>query len=532
VAIASDERDELAMQRSDDQPMRDNRIWQHRSSLVIGAVIALDAGLRLYRLGDQGLFLDEAWSWAVSQLPVADLFRMSLTDRLPPLYFLLLKGWLLVVPATELGMRLFSVAWSVAALLLAISFVHRRWGTGAAVYAGWFMAISSFDVYYAQETRMYTLMGFCWLLSFVCLAEGVCGQPRLLLHWGIVNACMIWVQYAALPVVMVSCLLAVVVWRWPRQVQSASKAGALYLGAGLALSLAAAIPAVALLLRFMVPGGGGGTWLPGPPDLLALFALVTSGLTAARGYFLDSAHLALPGLAGVPDLAWAAFGVLPGALTILGLASAWRKQDQGRIVAFLAAALALGPVAGTYVLAALSGTAIWALKPFLGAAYLVSLWSGVGLSKVPSRIMRYGMAGAALAIALASFIPYYNGWQKTDAWIALDALPTASPKPAILLDRAYMAPVVYYYLGAGAEIWGISTGSGGATLVRVTPNGVAPESYVPAACDSEQFRAVTEVYLYPTAAGRALDERRTWPNCVRVKPTWIFQEGRWTPLGS
>jgi mannosyltransferase len=186
-----------------------------KRSLALGAVVAPAVGLRLYRLGDQGLFLDEAWSWAVSQLPVSELLRVSLTDQKPPLYFLALKGWLLAVPASELGMRLFRVAWSVAALLLVMTFVHRRWGTGAAVYAGWFLALSSFDVYYAQETRMYTLLGFLGLLSFVCLAEGLGGRPRLLIIWGIANACMIWVQYAAFPVVGVSWLVAVVLWAWP-----------------------------------------------------------------------------------------------------------------------------------------------------------------------------------------------------------------------------------------------------------------------------------------------------------------------------
>jgi hypothetical protein len=89
------------------------------------------------------------------------------------------------------------------------------------------MAISSFDECYAQETRMYTLMGFCWLLSFVCLVEGVCSQRRLLLLWGIVNAGVIWVQYAVLPVAVVSSVLALVSWMWPRQGQYVPKPGAL-----------------------------------------------------------------------------------------------------------------------------------------------------------------------------------------------------------------------------------------------------------------------------------------------------------------
>ena len=73
-----------------------------------------------------------------------------------------------------------------------------------------------------------------------------------------------------------------------RTVSPTGDRGAVF-GCGLAVRVLAAIPAVTLSLPFAGVGGGG-AWLPGPRDLLALFALVASGLTAARGYFLDSAH--------------------------------------------------------------------------------------------------------------------------------------------------------------------------------------------------------------------------------------------------
>lgn len=376
---------------------------------------------------------------------------------------------------------------------------------------------------------MYTLLGFCWLLSFVCLADGIGGRPRLFIIWGVVNAGAIWVQYAALPMVAVSWVLAVTLWGFLRQDGSGRRSGTVWLWTGLGISVAAAAPALALSLRF-IEAGGGGTWLPTPQDLLALFALVTSGLSSARGHFLDSAHLTIPALAGLPDLAWAAAGLLPASLAVHGLASAWQKGGRDRADALLATALVLGPVAGTYGLAVVSGASIWAQKAFLGAAYLIYLWAGVGLSRAPWRAARYAMAVAALAISLASLIPYYTVWQKTDTRIAFGTIPAGSPQPAILLDRAYMGPVAFYYLGAGAEVWGINGTSKGAILVRLTPNGVLPQSYVPVECDAGQFHAAPTVYLYPTAVGRALDERQTWPACVRTKPTVLFREGKWTPL--
>ena len=44
--------------------------------------------------------------------------------------------------------------------------------------------------------------------------------------------------------------------------------------------------------------------------------------------------------------------------------------------------------------------------------------------------------------------------------------------------------------------------------MKIDQNGMLPESYAPAGCDNEQFRAVSALYLYPTAVARALDERQ------------------------
>jgi mannosyltransferase len=403
MAIASPERDGLAMPTSDDQPMTDNRIWQHRDSLALGVVVALAVGLRLYRLGDQGLFLDEAWSWAVSQLPVDDLLRMSLYDRQLPLYFLLLKATLMILPgpapAMEASVRALSTACSIGGVVLIVWVAGRRWGPGAATGAGLFLGLSSFDVYYAQEARTYSLMAALGLVSYALLLAGVSGRPRFLGAWGLANLALGWLHFFGLPMVGVHLATGAGLWILWRRRQPEARQAINWVACGMLLSATGALPAILAMWRFG-GGGGGGTWLPRPQDLLALFSLVTSGLTAARGYFLDSAHLTIPSLAGVPELAWVAAGLLPAGLALYGLGSAWRQGGSDRGAAVLASALALIPIAAAYSVAVVTGAGIWAQRPFLGAAYLLYLWAGVGLSQAPWGAVQQGLAGVALAVSL------------------------------------------------------------------------------------------------------------------------------------
>ena len=72
-----------------------------------------------------GMFLDEAFSWLHSQFPVADLLGILTNLNHTPLYFFLLKYYLLFVPQTEFGLRSLSVIFSILSLISVIVIMYR-----------------------------------------------------------------------------------------------------------------------------------------------------------------------------------------------------------------------------------------------------------------------------------------------------------------------------------------------------------------------------------------------------------------------
>ncbi len=163
--------------------------------LLLICLLAL--GLRLAGLNFDSLWLDEAYQTMSDtygqSLPdftnpnaPAFLFRFEKPQPVgqllanfrkvdplcPPLYPVLLNSWIGLVgaPATFFGdfpIRLLSVLFSLASILASYFFCRQFLGLRVAVLASLFQAVSPFDIYYAQEARMYSLM----VLS-ACLSAG------------------------------------------------------------------------------------------------------------------------------------------------------------------------------------------------------------------------------------------------------------------------------------------------------------------------------------------------------------------------
>src|SRR5688500_4218083 len=82
------------------------------------AVLAVALGTRLYQLGEESLWIDEAISWGRASLGLEDLLADSVQRKHLPTYFVLLKAWMLVGDS-EAMLRLPSVLFGTVSAVLA-----------------------------------------------------------------------------------------------------------------------------------------------------------------------------------------------------------------------------------------------------------------------------------------------------------------------------------------------------------------------------------------------------------------------------
>jgi uncharacterized membrane protein len=120
--------------------------------------VLLALGLRLYRLGREPLWFDEAYSALTAVRPPAEILPLVRAEISAPLYYFLLHSWTRVFGDGEFSLRLLSAVAGTAAIPVLCWIGARMFSPRAGLVAAALAALSPLHVHYSQEARMYALM--------------------------------------------------------------------------------------------------------------------------------------------------------------------------------------------------------------------------------------------------------------------------------------------------------------------------------------------------------------------------------------
>ena len=139
--------------------------------LILLVLLLLAFALRIFLLDGQSIWWDEGISLHLGTSDLATIFGDRLNNIHPPLYFILLKGWLALTGVTVFSARYLSVlaGWLLVPAVYSISvrWFNRRMGLLAAFLA----TISAVSVIYAQEIRVYALLPLAYLALLAVTRE-------------------------------------------------------------------------------------------------------------------------------------------------------------------------------------------------------------------------------------------------------------------------------------------------------------------------------------------------------------------------
>ena len=144
-----------------------------RTTVLLAAVLLAGLLLRFHHLGRESLWLDEGASVRLSHHSPAEIVGETAGHFHPPLYFFILRGWVILAGDSAFSVRALSAllgAGSIAVIYLLGSLLFgRRQGLLAALL----LCLSKFNLFYSQEARMYSLLGFLTLCSMLFFARMV-----------------------------------------------------------------------------------------------------------------------------------------------------------------------------------------------------------------------------------------------------------------------------------------------------------------------------------------------------------------------
>jgi len=137
-----------------------------KNGITLLAIILIGAFLRVYQLGAQSIWFDESSSVYIAKLSFTQFAQALPTlERSPPLYFLILHYWVILFGTSEFAVRLLSALFGVLALPMIYVLGRQLFNEEVGLVAALILALSSFNIQYSQEARMYSLMVLLALLS-------------------------------------------------------------------------------------------------------------------------------------------------------------------------------------------------------------------------------------------------------------------------------------------------------------------------------------------------------------------------------
>lgn len=154
------------------------------------ALLAIVAGamlLRAWSRTGQGLWFDEAFSWRLATFPWTELVRRAALDNNPPLYYLLLKCWMLIFGESPAALTSLSIVFSGLACAGLYAFVCEAYRPqtkqSMALVAAALLATNGFQVYWGGQVRMYALVAALATASSWLLLRALHAREHRFRHW-------------------------------------------------------------------------------------------------------------------------------------------------------------------------------------------------------------------------------------------------------------------------------------------------------------------------------------------------------------
>lgn len=388
---------------------------------ILATLVALTLTIysRLAHLTTYGLWMDEVYSIRIARLSWSGLFDYAAADAVhPPLFYVLLKFWVLVGGESLVWLKIFPLLFAFAAIALVYP-LGKELRLRAAEFAVTllFVSLNTYLVYYAQEVRMYSMLMFLSVLSiwsFLRFVSDKGWRPGFVFF--VVNLAMVYTHYFGWLTVGAEGLALVILYR--------DKWKAFFLhGIGLIVFYLPWVIYVVMTISARGNITGNPAWIDRPP-VLAISVL----LADLEGHFNGIRSTIAAGMLIV---------ITPLVICL------WqnRKDLETRRIAILLGSLAFLPILAAFVLSQITANSVWVDRYLIASAIPFLLLLAVSANRVRPRAL--SVTFMVLMIVWSLGAGFWNlSLQHRVNWSRLaETFNTTPEQPAYVLEEWAAMPL-------------------------------------------------------------------------------------------
>ncbi len=416
--------------------------------LDIGSVTLLAFLIRVWNLGEKGLWYDETITALMARATPAEIVRFHWQNAFehPPVWALLMHAWSAVFGQTEAALRWPAVLAGtlLVPLVWQILKLSRPADRSARLLAALLVALSPLLLLYSQEARMYAIVTLLAAVSIYLYLRLVRSVSAVVLGlWVLSNWLMLGFHYYSVLLILaegLSFLIAVARGRQP--------------WAGLAIGFVLSVLPLALW----------GAFSPGFQTTLRIVLSQSDGSGPTWPAFADRfwRELTFGSVVWLPQLAVVGYALLP--VLIVGL---WAVLKPDATTAATAHGRARGAGWGLGLFAIIFPLPILASLAFpnriftryiLFVAPMFYILLALGIRWLWRRTRALGAIAflAVMAVAFMGLSYYFNAYQKSAYRdVVRYLMPRTAPGDAILIEGPRQHLLAKYYLPADRRIYPI-----------------------------------------------------------------------------
>jgi uncharacterized membrane protein len=410
----------------------------HRSRWLFLGLLLLAAALRFFDVGARDIWLDEAFSWNQATLSFTDMFASVSRDVHPPLYQLILWLNTRLFGDSAFALRLPSVVFSLIAVALTYRLTTIISSKPAALLAMAFATVSTFQLWYAQEARMYALLAMLAVGSMLMLVQ-LLQQPnrRNTAGYIVLSLLLLYTHIYGAFILIAQNLFYLLLWGWRQTPGQLPWHRWLLLQVLIGLGF---LPWFLILLK-QISTVQNNFWIAEP----GLLALLNTLLT----------YQSLPFLLFMLSIAIIGLGLWKGQVnTLIEHGPASRKLNNALLLCWLCVPLLIPFLLSQFM------QPIYMTRYTIAAAFPWYILIAIGICSLP-RLPAIVWASVVVGAALINLPAYYGDRSAQTHWSSIAAYVESNASPdATLLFHADYGSLPYLYYGDLSGLFVLTIDSG------------------------------------------------------------------------
>lgn len=395
-----------------------------RLKLLAVSVLVVAGILRFSALDRQGLWDDESFTLrALGIMPEP----MTMDEGAPPLYFLLLRGWVAMAGTSLASVRAFSALWGTAGVAIIGLFAGRAISPQAGLFSAAVLSFHPFHLAYSQEARPYAMVfALATVTIWMAWEERVC-------LFILASSAMLWTHPRGVFVWLVSTGLMIGALLQKERHNKGLRLGGWH---DLLLCLLPLVSAAPALWHFSRLSLFGSFWATSPtvPFLLGVVRALGGGAFLVGGWQFSSS--------------WSE-GLLLPIFVCLWVAGLWREDalhTRQNLLIGLAGLFAAPALAGWFAPEASAHQRYW-----LAVLPVTLLLEARGWNQLPSR---YQVVVFLVCLAGLSFsaVHYFSRWEKGNVLKAARWVHAQSFSGTVVIVPRYLQPLWKYHDRSGLPL--------------------------------------------------------------------------------